>query len=96
VIIDGPGEHSERSEALAFDVAALPGREKELTSLVRGWCARLADEGIDDLLVTVASPRLVAALAELASSETRFNLNHQFRVAADADRRGYFIDGMLF
>jgi len=87
---------SERREALAFDLAAVAGQETELVRLVRAWCARLADEGIDDLLVTVASPRLLAPLAELAVSETRFNLNHQFRVAADADARGYFIDGMLF
>ena len=87
---------SERREALAFDLAALPGHEAELTPLVCAWCARLADEGIDDLLVTVASPRLLAPLASLAASETRLHLNHQFRVAPDADARGYFIDGMLF
>jgi hypothetical protein len=85
---DGPQGSSERREALAFDVAALPGREGELPGLVGAWCARLAEEGIDDLLVTVASPRLVAPLAELAASEARFNLNHQFRVAPDADARG--------
>jgi hypothetical protein len=77
-------------------VAALPGREGELAPLVRAWCARLADEGVDDLLLTVASPRLLAPLAGLAASETRFNLNHQFRVAPDAEARGYFVDGMLF
>jgi hypothetical protein len=93
---EGPEGRSERRQALAFDVAALPGREHELPSLVHAWCARLADEGVDDLLVTVASLRLLAPLARLAASETRFNLNHQFRVAPDADLRGYFVDGMLF
>lgn len=39
---------------LSFDLAALLGREHELPSLVHAWCARLADEGVDDLLVTVA------------------------------------------
>jgi hypothetical protein len=93
---EGPEGRSERRQLLAFDVAALPGREHELAPLVRAWCTRLADEGVDDLLVTVASPRLLAPLAQLAASETRFNLNHQFRVAHDADLRGYFVDGMLF
>ena len=91
-----PAGVSVRREALAFDLAAVPGREAQLTRLVRAWCARLADEGVDDLLVTVASPRLLAPLAGLAASETRFNLNHQFRAAPDADARGYFVDGMLF
>ena len=93
---EGPGGRSERRQVLAFDVAARPGHESELAQLVRAWCARLADEGVDDLVVTVASPRLLAPLAELAASETRFDLNHHFRVAPDADARGYFVDGMLF
>jgi hypothetical protein len=93
---EGPNGRSERREVLAFDLAALPGRESELAPLVRAWCARLADEGVDDLLLTVASPRLLAALAPLAGPETRFNLNHDFRVSPDADARGYFVDGMLF
>lgn len=93
---EGPDGRSERREVLAFDVAALPGNESELLPLVRAWCARLTDEGVDDLLVTAASPRLAARLAPLASAETRFHLNRDFRVAPDADARGYFIDGMLF
>ena len=68
---ESPSGRSERREVLAFDVAALPGCESELPPLVRAWCARLADEGIDDLLVTVASPRLLTPLAGLATAETR-------------------------
>jgi hypothetical protein len=93
---EGPNGRSERREVLAFDLAALPGRESELPRLVRAWCARLADEGVDDLLVALASPRLLAPLAPLAASETRFNLNHDFRVSPGADACGYSIDGMLF
>jgi hypothetical protein len=63
---------------------------------VRRWCGRLADEGVDDLLLTLAHPRLLEALTPLAGRTLAFRLNHQFRVAADAGARGYFVDGMLF
>jgi hypothetical protein len=96
VVTESPAGREERREVLACDVAALPGREAELVPLVRAWCARLADEGIDDLLVTLAHRPLLDALAPLASRSIAFNLNHQFRVAPDAAARGYFIDGMLF
>jgi hypothetical protein len=81
---------------VAFDVAALPGDESQIIDLVHAWCSRLADEGIDDLLITVSSPALRRVLEPLASRSTALNLNHQFSVAADADARRYFIDGMLF
>jgi len=96
VVTEGPEGRSVRREVLAFDLAALPGRERELGELVRAFCARLADESVDDLLVTVACPSLLSPLAELAAKTMRFYLNHQFAVAPDADGRGYFIDGMLF
>lgn len=96
VITESAAGREERREVLACDVAALPGHEAELVPLVRAWCARLADEGIDDLLVTLAHRPLVEALAPLASRTIAFHLNHQFRVAPDAATRGYFLDGMLF
>ncbi len=96
VIRESPAGREERREAWACDVAALPGREAELLPLLRAWCARLADEGVDDLLVTLASRSLIEALAPLASCSIAFHLNHQFTVAPDAAARGYFIDGMLF
>ena len=96
VIRESPAGHEERREALACDVAALPGHEAELLPLLRAWCARLADEGVDDLLVTLASRPLIEALGPLASRSIAFNLNHQFAAAPDAAARGYFIDGMLF
>jgi hypothetical protein len=92
----GPGGTSIRREAMAFDVGAVPGQESQLLDLLRAWCARLVDEGIDDLLMVVSNPALRRALEPLATRSTSFNLNHQFSVAADADIRGYFIDGMLF
>jgi len=92
----GPGGTSIRREVIAFDVAALPGQESQLVDLAHAWCSQLVEEGIDDLLITVSSPALRRVLEPLASRSTSFNLNHQFSVAADADARGYFIDGMLF
>jgi hypothetical protein len=96
VVTQGAGRREERREVFACDVAALPGREAELLPLVRGWCGRLADEGVDDLLLTLAHPRLLETLAPLASHALAFRLSHQFRVAPDADARGYYVDGMLF
>jgi len=93
---EGPDGISVRREVLAFDVASVPGCESQIEDLVRAWCARLAEEGIDDLLITVGSPLLRQLLEPLASHSITFNLNHQFSVASDADERGYFIDGMLF
>jgi hypothetical protein len=92
----GPGGTSIRREVMAFDIGAVPGQESQLLDLVRAWCSRLVDEGIDDLLMVVSNPALRRALEPLATRSTSFNLNHQFPVAADADVRGYFIDGMLF
>jgi GNAT superfamily N-acetyltransferase len=91
-----PAGTSIRRRVLAFDVAALPGCESQLEGLVRAWCSRLAEEGIDDLLIMVSSPTLRRVLEPIASQVTPFNLNHDFAVAIDAAARGYSIDGMLF
>jgi hypothetical protein len=91
-----PEQTEVRREAYACDLAVIEGHEHELLDLVRAWCTRLLDEGIDDLVITAASPLLRRHLEPLASYRTYFNLNHQFAVASDADARGYFIDGMYF
>lgn len=91
-----PAGISIRRQVLAFDVASLPGRESQLEGLVRAWCSRLAEEGVDDLLIMVSSPAVRRLLEPIASHTTSFNLNHDFAVASDAEARGYSIDGMLF
>lgn len=70
--------------------------EPLLPRLLRAWCARLADEGIDDLLLTLAHQPLIDALAPFASRSIASHLNHHFAVAPDVAARGFFIDGMLF
>lgn len=83
-----------RRQATAWDVGA--SSPIALESLVRAWCARLADEGIDDLVIWSCAGDVVhRAVAPLASASTAHAVDLGLTPPADAAPRGVAVDAAL-
>ncbi|GEM_PF-2513444 len=63
-------------EAIVFDIGLEPGGEDALRAVLDGWCAELAAEGVDRLVVGCGTGSPVhAVVAPLAVETKRYHLN---------------------
>jgi hypothetical protein len=75
-----------RHEAVAFDIGMAPRGERALDAVVRGWCARLAGEGIERLVLACGSASPVReVIAPLAVEHERYVLNFGLPIPGGTD-----------
>jgi hypothetical protein len=94
VDVSTSGAGGSRRQATALDVGAVSGAALE--SLVRAWCARLADDGIDDLVVWACAGSAVhVAIAPLARTSFAHALDLGLTPPVTAAERGIHVDASL-
>lgn len=98
VITETNGKRTESVRGVVLDYAFGAGGEKDFERLLRTWCARLAERGMDRLSIFTsrnsAGVDLLRALA--GEAEEFFMWSPGLPVPADADRHGLYVDPVYF
>ena len=98
VVSESKGARSESRRGVVLDYGFMPGAERELESLIRCWCARLAADGMDTLSIfTSPTSPGSAMLCSNAREVEPFNMwTPGIPAPPDALERGLYVDPIYF
>ncbi|MGH9196303.1 MAG: hypothetical protein ACRD1T_11255, partial [Acidimicrobiia bacterium] len=98
VIRETSGTRSESMRALVLDHGFLPGYEQEFEELLRAWCSRLSDIGIDELSTFTSTPSPnYEVVSRLASHLEVFDLSTMNLPEPEGvSERGVYVDQIYF
>ncbi len=98
VIVEKDGRRTESRRGLVLDYGFAAGAEDELEGVLRAWCARLADNGLDTLSIFTSKLSLgYERLSALASDVDAFDMwTPGIPVPERASARGLYVDQVYF
>ena len=97
VVRDADGVRNESRPAMVVDYGFVPGGEREFEALLRGWCAKMKERGLDTLSIfsSDASPGHALLRGLAREVEPFFVWTPGIEEPAGAAERGIYVDPVL-